>query len=93
MSNEQSPAYGVSLIVRAALNPESLQKSISLAIAGVNKDQALSEVRTLEKIKDDSVMGDRMGTLLMTIFAVIALLLSGGWNLRRDLLFSGSADA
>jgi putative ABC transport system permease protein len=76
VSNEQSPVYGVSLIVRGALNPAALRKSISQAIFRVNKDQALSDVRSLDQIKQESLVGDRLEALLMTVFAVVALLLA-----------------
>lgn len=76
VSNEQSPVYGMSLIVRAGLDPGQIQKSISQAIAGVNKDQALSDVRTLNQIKDESMVGDRLEAMLMTVFAVVAVLLA-----------------
>ncbi len=76
VSNEQSPVYGMSLIVRAALDPATIQKSISQAISGVNKDQALSDVRTLEQIKAENLVGDRLEAMLMTVFAVVALLLA-----------------
>ncbi len=76
VSNEQSLVYGLNLIVRAALDPAALQKSIGLAISGVNKDQALSDVRTLEQIKAADVLDDRLETMLLTVFAVVALLLA-----------------
>ncbi len=66
----------MNLIVRAALgSPRRLQKSIGLAISGVNKDQALSDVRTLEQIKAADVLDDRLETMLLTVFAVVVALL------------------
>jgi ABC-type antimicrobial peptide transport system permease subunit len=76
VSNEQSPVYGMSLIVRAGLDPGQIQKSITRAIARVDKDQALSDVRTLNQIKDESMVGDRLEAMLMTVFAVVAVLLA-----------------
>jgi putative ABC transport system permease protein len=77
VSNEQSPVYGMVLSVRAAMNPLLLQKSISEAIWSVNKDQALSNIRTVEQIRDQQMGGRRIGTILLATFSTIALLLAG----------------
>lgn len=42
----------------------------------INKDQTLTDVKTLDQIKAESVATDRLQSLLLTVFAVIALLLS-----------------
>jgi putative ABC transport system permease protein len=76
VSNRQSPAYGISLIVRAGLEPLTLEKAIRAAVDTVNKDQALSQVRTLEQIESQSLIGDRIESLLLGIFAAIALVLA-----------------
>jgi putative ABC transport system permease protein len=76
VSNEQSPAYGVGLVVRGNLDPAGLQKSIRQAVDGVNKDQALSDIRTLDQIKTQSLGPDRLGAMLLGVFASIALLLA-----------------
>src|SRR6266576_3662624 len=52
VSNEQSPAYGMTLIVRAKLDPLTLPKAISAAIHSVGKDQALGDFRTVDQIKE-----------------------------------------
>jgi putative ABC transport system permease protein len=75
VSNQQSPTYGISLIVRADMPPQSLQGAIRSAVDGVNRDQALSDVRTLEQIVDRSMLGNRVVSTLFTVFASIALLL------------------
>ena len=76
VSNEQSPTYTVDLIVRAAVPPQSLQTALRVAVDRVNKDQALSDVRTLQQIVDQSMRGNRVMSTLFTVFAAIALLLA-----------------
>ncbi len=76
VSNEQSPTYGINLIVRAGMPPQSLQRSIRSAVEGVNRDQALSDVRTLEQIVDQSMLANRVASTLLTGFSVIALVLA-----------------
>jgi len=77
VSNEQSPVYGMVLSVRAAMNPLLLQKAISEAIWSVNKDQALTQIRSVEQIRDQQMGGQRIGTILLATFSTIALLLAG----------------
>jgi len=76
VSNEQSPTYNVDLIVRAGMPPQSLQKALRVAVDRVNKDQALSDVSTLQQIVDESMRGNRVMSMLFTVFAAVALLLA-----------------
>ena len=76
VSNQQSPTYGLNLIVQAAMPPESLQKALRSALDSVNREQALSDVRTLEEIVDQSMLGNRVSSTLLAAFAAVALLLS-----------------
>ena len=76
VSNQQSPTYGINLIVRAGMPPQSLQRAVRSAVDRVNRDQALSDVRTLEQIVDQSMLGNRVTSTLLTAFASIALLLA-----------------
>jgi putative ABC transport system permease protein len=76
VSNQQSPTYTINLIVRAGMPPQSLQRALRSAIDSVNKDQPLSDVRTLEQIVDQSMLGNRVVSSILTAFAVMALLLA-----------------
>jgi putative ABC transport system permease protein len=76
VSNEQTPAYGMTLIVRSKLDPLSLVKGISGAVHSVNKDQALGDFRTVDQIKEQALSGNRLQAMLMGIFASVALLLA-----------------
>ncbi|HEX5226935.1 MAG TPA: ABC transporter permease [Bryobacteraceae bacterium] len=76
VTNEQSPAYFGGLVVRATMNPALLEKSIRKAVYDVNKDQALTEMKTLDELKTESVSSDRLRSVLLGVFAAIALALS-----------------
>src|SRR5678815_3993275 len=76
VSNGQSPVYFQSLVVRAAVNPSGLTQALSRAIHEVNKDQTVTEVRTLDQIKTESMATNRLRSLLLTVFAGIAVLLA-----------------
>ena len=73
---EQSPQISQAIVVRGATESPLLQKSIRNAIRGVNKDQVVDKMRTLEQIKDESVGSDRFQTVMMSIFSWVALILA-----------------
>jgi putative ABC transport system permease protein len=76
VSNRQSPTYDVHLIVRAGIPPLLLGKAVQSAVQRVDSNQALSDVRTLEQIVHDSILGNRVMSMLLAIFAGVALLLA-----------------
>jgi putative ABC transport system permease protein len=76
VSNEQSPVFFQALVVRAAMDPSGLKQSLSRAIHEINKDQSLTEVKTLDQIKAESMASNRLQSLLLTVFAAIAVLLA-----------------
>jgi putative ABC transport system permease protein len=77
VSNEQSPVYFQTLNVRTSVDALTLQKSIAAAIHRVNKDQALTDVRTVDQIKELSLANNRLQSVLLGIFATVALMLAG----------------
>jgi putative ABC transport system permease protein len=58
------------------LDPTHLVKSVERAVCGVNKNQALTDVKTLEQMKSESLGGNRLRTYLLVAFAAVALLLA-----------------
>ena len=73
---DQSPQTYQSIVVRGQTNSTLLQRSIRDAIHGVNRDQVVDDMKTLEQIKVESVAGERFRSILMGIFAAVALLLA-----------------
>jgi putative ABC transport system permease protein len=76
VSNDQSPLYGMTLIVRTAMDPLTLDHALRDAIHAIDKDQPLTDVRTLEQVRSESVANDRLQTRLLAIFAGAAMLLA-----------------
>jgi putative ABC transport system permease protein len=72
----QSPNYNTSLVIRGDIEPAGFVKSIERKVRQIDKDQALIDIRTLDQIKNESVASNRLRTLLLAVFAGIALLLS-----------------
>jgi putative ABC transport system permease protein len=72
----QSPIVGVALVIRANGDPNTLVKAIQASVWSLNKDQALTNIRTLEQIKTESLGSNRLRTILLGVFAGIALTLA-----------------
>jgi putative ABC transport system permease protein len=73
---DQSPTNDVSMVLRGSLDPRTLTSAIHAAIHGVDKDQSIADLQTMEQIKTGTVASDRMQTMLLAIFAALALLLA-----------------
>lgn len=76
VSIEQSPFYNPSLAVLTALDPLTLTRPIRQAVNRVNKSQAISDVKTMEHIKAQSIASSQLQTILLSVFSGIALLLA-----------------
>jgi putative ABC transport system permease protein len=72
----QSPWIYVSVGVRTAGEPAAMTKTISAAIHKVDPTLALSNVKTLDEVRDLDLSGERFSLLLYASFAAIALLLA-----------------
>jgi putative ABC transport system permease protein len=76
LSYKQSPQPGTSLLVRGSMNPSYLVKDIQRAVANVNSNQALDDIKTMDQIKSETLAGDALEASLVGGFAAIALLLA-----------------
>ncbi len=76
VSNEQSPVPYQGIVIRAATDTSRLQQAIRHAVKAIDKDQPVTEMKTLEQIKSESMASDRLESLLLGVFAGIATLLS-----------------
>ena len=66
----------INLLVRTDVEPTSLTSAVRAEIAVLNKDQAVFNVRTMDDIVSQSVAPRRFSMMLLTVFAVAALLLA-----------------
>ena len=73
---DQSPSTFVSLVVRAVIAPDALSRAITDAVHAVDRNQAVTDVRTLEQIKTESSSSSKLRTMLLAVFASLALVLS-----------------
>ena len=72
----QLPYSAMTLTVRTAADPLSLAPMVEREIQAIDKDQPVSDVRTMDQWIARSIGQDRFSSLLLTIFASAAALLA-----------------
>jgi predicted permease len=76
VSNEQDSRGFAGIVVRASLEPSRMERGLRDAIAAVDKDQPVRDVKTIEQLKSEAMVPDRLRSVLLGLFAAIALALS-----------------
>jgi predicted permease len=76
VNNIQAPMYFAQLVVRAAVDPQQLARSVQQAIHRVDPDQAVTHVQTMDAVFSDSVAQPRLQLVLLAAFGGIAALLA-----------------
>ena len=64
------------LVVRTDVEPASLTATVRKAIWEIDKDQPVSDIRTMDEILAESIARQRFSMLLLGVFAGVALLLA-----------------
>jgi putative ABC transport system permease protein len=72
----QMPATGLTFILESAVEPTSLAAAARREIQNVDSEQPVSSVATLSRLLDDSLAMPRVQTMLLGVFAGIALVLA-----------------
>jgi putative ABC transport system permease protein len=72
----ERPSASMTLVIRTTSDPLTLAAAVRNQIQTVDKDQAVSNISTLERLLDETVAQPRFNTLALLIFATTALLLS-----------------
>ena len=73
LSNYQTPMFFASVVVRAQGDPRQIMSSVEAAIHRADPEQAVSGMRTMDDVLSDSVSRPRFQTLLLLVFAGLAL--------------------
>jgi putative ABC transport system permease protein len=76
LANSQAGAYGVTLVMRTAGDPNQIIRPVETAIHDYDPQQAISEVQTMEHVFADSASEARFQLILLLIFAGIAVVLA-----------------
>jgi len=71
----QNPA-GASLVLRTVGDPMNSVDQVRNAIRRIDPAQAIAEVKTLDELRDNSIVQQRVTAMLLGIFAVLALVIA-----------------
>jgi putative ABC transport system permease protein len=72
----QFPASGMTLVVRAPADPKPLIPAIRDEVWAVDKDQPVTDIKTMNQSVADSISPQRLNAILLAIFASLALVLA-----------------
>jgi putative ABC transport system permease protein len=70
------PYLSMTLVVRTKGNPAAMTAALEREVRALDKDQPISDVRTMNEWLSDSIARARFATFLLGIFAVVALMLA-----------------
>jgi putative ABC transport system permease protein len=73
---QQRPARTMYLAIRTAADPASLAGAVREKVRGIDKDQPVYEVRTMNQLVSASVAQPRLNLVLLGVFAAVALILA-----------------
>jgi putative ABC transport system permease protein len=72
----QIPRGGMTVILKAAGDPNQLIAAVRLQVKVIDPDQPIYSIRTMNEIRAESVAPERLNLTLLSIFAGIALVLA-----------------
>jgi putative ABC transport system permease protein len=64
------------LVARTSVSPESVQKPVQRALWQLDKDLAISDIKSMEDVFSESLSGPRFSAYLISIFAFIGVTLA-----------------
>jgi len=67
---------GAALVVRTTVEPESLTRSVALAIRGIDPEQPVLDIATMDSVVEEALGQRPFAMLLLTAFAGLAVLLA-----------------
>jgi putative ABC transport system permease protein len=73
VSYQQSPTERMNLLVRSVAAPDSLVSTVKKAIWGIDRDQPIYRVETMESVVAESTSAPRLTLSLLGCFSVVAL--------------------
>ncbi len=76
-NTQHSIGQQVSLVVRTNVDPGGLSDALRRAVQSVNPDAPVFRVRTMQEVIAGSMAQERFNTILMTLFAAVAMILAG----------------
>ena len=76
MPQSQIPFGQMTVVVKTTTDPHSLVSAVTKEVAAINKDLPLFSVKTMDEYLSASIATPRFNTTLISIFALVALILT-----------------
>ena len=73
---QQPNLRSMALVLKTGLDPQSLVPQVRAAVRGIDPEQPIADVRTMEQWVSRSLQNRRTNMLLLTVFGAVALVLS-----------------
>ena len=73
----QKPRWRMALVIRTQGEPTTITPAVRTAVSKVDPHQPIYEVRTMERVISERMIGLKYLAVVMSIFGIIALVLSG----------------
>jgi putative ABC transport system permease protein len=70
------PESEMNVLIRTRTSPENLAGLLRAAVGAIDRDQAVTNVRTMRRVISDSGGGDNLMSGLMSTFALVALIMA-----------------
>ena len=77
MPYDQQPEPGMALMIRSASADSGVANAVRSEVLALDKNQPVYSIRTLDSVLSESVAAPRFRTLLLGVFAGVALILAG----------------
>ena len=76
VSITQFPLRVANLLVRTTIEPQRMERELVEAVYAIDPDQAVADIQTLEQARRESLAPPRLTTTLLSLFALLALLVT-----------------
>ncbi len=73
---QERPWNSMALVLRTLVPPSSLAQSASAVVRGIDPEQPIEEIRTMDDVLDETLTSQRFSALLLALFAGVALALA-----------------
>jgi putative ABC transport system permease protein len=70
------PSFPMMLVIKTSSDPTEIAGAMRREVLAIDKDQPISEIRSMAALMSDSISRARFATLLLSIFAVVAFVLA-----------------
>jgi putative ABC transport system permease protein len=73
LSLDQEPTTGATLMIRTSGDPMNYVKQLRAAVHSLDPDQPVTNIKTLDQLRGDTLAATRLTSVLLGLFAMLAL--------------------